>query len=62
MDDKYDLSRHPNIRRTVNGGYPPYIHKEQSYPYIPFVKAFDFDNADQYILLDENNSLEENPS
>ena len=58
MDDKYDLNRHPNIRMTVNGGYPPYIHKSKAYPYIPFVKAFDFDNAEQYILLDEN-ELEE---
>ena len=58
MDDKYDLNRHPNIRMTVNGGYPPYIHKAKAYPYIPFVKAFDFDNAEQYILLDEN-ELEE---
>ena len=58
MDDKYDLNRHPNIRMTVNGGYPPYIHKAKAHPYIPFVKAFDFDNAEQYILLDEN-ELEE---
>lgn len=60
MDDKYDLNRHPNIRMTVSGGYPPYIHKSKAYPYIPFVKAFDFDNAEQYILLDEN-ELEEKP-
>ena len=43
---------------TVNGGYPPYIHKAKAHPYIPFIKAFDFDNAEQYILLDEN-ELEE---
>lgn len=60
MDDKYDLNRHPNIRMTVNGGYPPYIHKAKAHPYIPFVKAFDFDNAERYILLDEN-ELEEKP-
>ena len=60
MDDKYDLNRHPNIRMTVNGGYPPYIHKAKAYPYIPFVKAFDFDNAERYILLDEN-ELEDKP-
>lgn len=54
MDDKYDLNHHPNIHMTVNGGYPPYIHKGQSYSYIPFNEAFNFDNAEQYILLDEN--------
>lgn len=58
MDDKYDLNHHPNIHMTVNGGYPPYIHKGQSYSYIPFNEAFNFDNAEQYILLDENETEE----
>lgn len=57
-DDKYDLNHHPNIHMTVNGGYPPYIHKGQSYSYIPFKEAFNFDNAEQYILLDENETEE----
>ena len=58
MDDKYDLNHHPNIHMTLNGGYPPYIHKGQSYSYIPFNEAFNFDNAEQYILLDENETEE----
>lgn len=58
MDDKYDLNHHPNIHMTVNGGYPPYIHKGQSYSYIPFNEAFNFNNAEQYILLDENETEE----
>lgn len=58
MDNKYDLNHHPNIHMTVNGGYPPYIHKGQSYSYIPFSEAFNFDNAEQYILLDENETEE----
>ena len=58
MDDKYDLNHHPNIHMTVNGGYPPYIHKGQSYSYIPFNEAFNFDNAEQYILLDESETEE----
>ncbi len=58
MDDKYDLNHHPNIHMTVNGGYPPYIHKGQSYSYIPFSEAFNFDNAEHYILLDENEKEE----
>jgi len=57
MDDKYDLNRHPNIRKTVNGGYPPYTHKAKAHPYIPFDKAFDFENAERYIYLE--NELEE---
>ena len=58
MDDKYDLNHHPNIRMTVNGGYPPYIHKTKSYSFTPFNEAFNFENAEQYILLDENETEE----
>lgn len=60
MDDKYDLNRHPSIRMTKSGGYPPYIHHANAYSYTPFDKAFDFANADQYTILDE--TMEENKS
>lgn len=53
MDEKYDLNAHPNIKRTANGGYPPYIHKERSFTYIPFGKAFDFANAENYEYIEE---------
>ncbi len=53
MDDKYDLNRHPNIRRTSNGGAPPYVHKERKIPYIPITQAFDFENAENYVLMEE---------
>ncbi len=26
VDDKYDILRHPNIKRTEDGGAAPYIH------------------------------------
>ncbi|MCI8537438.1 MAG: type IV secretory system conjugative DNA transfer family protein [Oscillospiraceae bacterium] len=29
MDLKYDLTKHPAIRHTVNGGGPPYIHHQK---------------------------------
>lgn len=61
MDKKYDLNRHPNIRMTVNGGYPRYVHKARSYSYVPFIEAINFNNAEQYILLDEN-EMEKNKS
>ena len=53
MDDKYDLNRHPNVRRTSAGGYPPYIHRERTYLYRPFAEAFDFSQAEHYIYLEE---------
>ena len=27
IDEKYDLMRHPNIKRTADGGAPPYVHR-----------------------------------
>ena len=53
MDDKYDLNRHPNIRRTSNGGAPPYVHKEKQIQYTPLTQAFDFENAENYVLMEE---------
>ena len=26
LSDKYDILKHPNIRRTEDGGAPPYLH------------------------------------
>lgn len=48
MDKKYDLESHPNNKKTKNGGYPPYIHKEDIFRGIPFAEAFDFTNAEDY--------------
>ena len=31
MDEKYDLLRHPNLRRTADGGTAPYVHKAADY-------------------------------
>ena len=28
MDFKYDILKHPNVKLTVDGGQPPYIHGE----------------------------------
>ena len=53
MDDKYDLNHHPNIRRTSNGGAPPYVHKEKQIQYTPLIQAFDFENAENYVLMEE---------
>ena len=53
LDEKYDLTRHPNYRKTAGGGSLPYLHKEPLVASKPFEKAFDFTKADQYILLEE---------
>lgn len=30
-DKKYNLLKHPNIKQTLDGGYPPYIHGQSSH-------------------------------
>lgn len=66
-DKKYDLLKHRNIRLTADGerrfidiilgrSYKkaPYIHKEHMVKTANFVEVFDFDNAENYIIIDEN--------
>ena len=53
MDEKYDLSLHPNIHRTSNGGAEPYVHKEKQFPFVPFIRAFDFSESGNYVLIEE---------
>ena len=54
MDLKYELTQHPAIRHTVDGGGPPYIHKgkqESAFTGIPLFQAFS---------AEENNEIKEN--
>ena len=50
-DKKYDLLKHPYIKQTLDGGYPPYIHDQASH----FIE--DWQNIlltqNEYELLDE---------
>ena len=50
-DKKYNLLNHPNIKQTLDGGYPPYIHDQASH----FIE--DWQNIlltqNEYELLDE---------
>lgn len=50
-DKKYNLLNHPNIKQTLDGGYPPYIHDQASH----FIE--DWQNillsSNEYELLDE---------
>ena len=39
MDKKYDILKHPNIKRTESGGAPPYVHKptpDYALPDLPY--------------------------
>ena len=50
-DKKYNLLKHPNIKQTLDGGYPPYIHGQASH----FIE--DWQNIlltnNEYEILDE---------
>lgn len=50
MDLKYELSQHPAIRHTVDGGGPPYIHKgkqELAFTGTPLFQAFSAEELDE---------------
>lgn len=50
MDLKYELTDHPAIRHTVDGGGPPYIHKGRHKPAFsgtPLFQAFSADTSDE---------------
>ena len=46
MDLKYELTDHPAIRYTVDGGGPPYIHKGKQTPAFPGYPLFQAYSAD----------------
>ena len=46
MDLKYELTDHPAIRYTVDGGGPPYIHKDKQTPAFPGYPLFQAYSAD----------------
>ncbi len=66
-DKKYDLLKHRNIRKTTDGkrrftdlllnrsySSPPYRHKDRIVTTVSFIESFDFENAENYIIIDEN--------
>ena len=53
MDEKYDILKHPNIRRTEDGGAPPYLHT----PLRAFAAddlSFPIENIDDIEILEES--------
>jgi len=66
-DKKYDLLKHRNIRLTTDGkrrlidlflnrqyANVPYSHKECIFETVSFLDTFDFENAENYIIIDSN--------
>jgi len=61
MDLKYELTDHPAIRHTVDGGGPPYIHKGKHKPAFPGTPLFQVFSADD-LNEDEENAENEKTS
>lgn len=54
MDLKYELTQHPAIRHTVDGGGPPYIHKGKQAPAFTGIPLFQEFSAEELNESEEN--------
>ena len=54
MDLKYELTQHPAIRHTVDGGGPPYIHKGKQAPAFTGTPLFQAFSAEELNGSEEN--------
>ena len=54
MDLKYELTQHPAIRHTVDGGGPPYIHKGKQAPAFTGTPLFQAFSAEELNESEEN--------
>ena len=52
MDEKYDILKHPNIRRTEDGGAPPYLHTPLRAFAVDDI-SFPIENIDDIEILEE---------
>ena len=58
QDEKYDILRHPNVKQTIDGGAPPYIHGQAPKAFELSDVLLDGDYGDYEVLSeDEINEL-----
>lgn len=53
QDEKYDILRHPNIKMTVDGGKPPYMHGQAPKAFDPNDILLPGDYADYEVLSED---------
>ena len=59
-DKKYDIKKHPNVRRTADGEAKPYIHNPLSVPdYSLPDLPYEFRALDDYTFLEDEHEIEE---
>lgn len=58
-DKKYDIKKHPNVRRTADGRAKPYIHNPPVPDYTLPDLPYEFRTLDDYTLLEDEHENEE---
>lgn len=60
LDQKYDITRHPNFKQSAAGGAKPYVHKPQETPdYSLPDLPYEFHALDDYEFIDMEDSQNE---
>ena len=57
-DKKYDIKKHPNVRRTADGRAKPYIHNPPVPDYTLPDLPYEFHTLDDYIFLEDEYEIE----
>ena len=58
-DKKYDIKKHPNVRRTADGRAKPYIHNPPVPDYTLPDLPYEFRSLDDYTFLEDEYEIEE---
>ncbi len=58
-DKKYDIKKHPNVRRTADGRAKPYIHNPPVPDYTLPDLPYEFHTLDDYTFLEDEYEIEE---
>lgn len=58
-DKKYDIKKHPNVRRTADGWAKPYIHNPPVPDYTLPDLPYEFHTLDDYTFLEDEHEIEE---
>lgn len=58
-DKKYDIKKHPNVRRTADGRAKPYIHNPPVPNYTLPDLPYEFHTLDDYTFLEDEHEIEE---
>ena len=60
LDKKYDITRHPNFKKSAAGGAEPYVHKPQEAPdYALPDLPYEFHALDDYDFIEMEDSQNE---